>query len=142
MKYYIHKITGEPMASFSELLDPVDGDNVDGYPSQVHRTGGCYTRVVFPNKWLGDGIIFHILHYRDLKKFKRIRKEKFYELCPDFGQLRHWGDNTIERKKSRKLFGSDDFDLIPKRKMTFGTNNPNENTYEKWLENTGQKGKK
>ena len=126
MKYYQHKITGELMASVDELLDYVSGDNVDGYPNQIERKGGCLTRVVFPNKWMGDGVLFHVMHYTDIKKFKRIRKELFFELCPDFGQLRHWGDETIEREKFRKLF-----DEIPKRKLTFGRNNPNENILEK-----------
>lgn len=113
MRYYIHKETNEPMASFAELLDPVTGDNIEGYPNQIVRSGGCYTRVVFPNKWIGNGVLFHIIHYRDLKKFKRISKEKFFELCPDFGQFRHFGDNTIDR---RELL----FDGVTKRKLTFG----------------------
>lgn len=136
MKFYIHKETGEPMASLHELLDPTTGDNVNGYPSQIEREGGCYTRVIFPNKWLGDGIVFHIMHYKNFSKFKRISKEKFFELCPDFGQLRHWGDETIDRKKHRKLFSGGDYD-ISKRKMTFGVGNPNENNWEKFLKDKG-----
>ena len=124
MKFYIHKITDKPMASMDDLFDFVTGDN-STVKSQAERVGGCITRVVFPNKWLGDGISFHVMHYRDLSKFKRIKKEKFFELCPDFGQLRHWADNTIERHSYEKLFQD-----IPKRKLTLGTGNPNEITYE------------
>lgn len=127
MKYYIHKETGEPMASFDELLDLTTGDNSSD--KRLIEMKGCVTRVVFPNKWMGNGILFHVIHYSDLKKFKRISEKKFFELCPDFGQLRHWEDKTIERYKYTELFQG-----IRKRKLTFGTDNPNKETYENTFE--------
>ena len=121
MRFYQHKTTGLLVASFHELLDPIDENG--------KMTGGCYTRVILPSKTLGNGIIFHIMHYREFRNFKRISKEKFFELCPDFGQLRHWMDDTIERKKHIKLFENSDYE-IKKRKITMGNNNPNEKTHE------------
>lgn len=120
MKYYIHKETGEPMASMAELLDPVTGDNESDV--SLERVGGCFTRVIFPNKWIGNGVLFHIMHYKEFTKFKRINKNEFFKLCPDFGQLRHFTDNTIECHSYMKLFDFGVFsdETIQKRKKTFG----------------------
>ena len=114
MKYYVHKETGEPMAAFGELFDLVNGDASKEYPYLSQRDG-CVQRVVFPKRWMGNGILFEVMHYKNLKKFKRIKREDFFKICPDFGQLRHFGDKTIDFNKHRSLFEG-----IKKRDETFG----------------------
>ena len=130
MKYYKHKETNLIMASMEDLFSFTTGCEPDGYPLLINHLG-CTTRVIFPEKSLGNGVTFHMMKYSDIiKNFKRINKEKFFELCKnDFGQLRHHGDDTINRKKYTTLFEG-----VEKRKLTFGRNNPNKVTAEKLYE--------
>jgi len=103
MKYYQHKKTGMVIGIFDELLDPVKHNG--------ERAGGCFTRVVIPEKQIGNGVKYHIMHYSEISgNFKRISVKKAYELFPDFGQFRHFDDNTVENynlsvEKRKKAFG-------------------------------------
>jgi len=101
MKYYQNKNTGELLASLDELLDLQD-------PNQKGHVDSL-TRVVFPNRQIGNGIKYQVLSYNDISNnFKRINIKLFFSLCPDFGQYRHHYDNTCDRLD------------VPKRKKTFG----------------------
>lgn len=102
MKYYVNRANdNEVMASFDELLDLIQ----DG------KHSGCCTRVVLPHTKMGNGIKYHVMSYNEISQYwKRISKERFSELCKDFGQFRHYADDMI---KTHSL-------EIPKRKETFG----------------------
>lgn len=84
------------------------------YPN-LGKTTCVFQLCVFPNRWCANGVPFHAISYSELRHFKRISKDKFIELCPDFGQLRHFGDVTL---KSINQFH--EILSIPKRKESFG----------------------
>jgi hypothetical protein len=67
---------------------------------------------VFPNRWIGEGILTHAIHYTELKHFKRISKAKFAEVCPDFGQFRH--------KDTRVKVQNFAIETVPIRNESFG----------------------
>ena len=103
MKYYKNDNTGELMASLDELLDLQD-PNKPGHIKSM-------TRVIFPNRKIGNGIQYHILSHSNISyNFKRIARPKFMELCPDFGQFRHHNDDSCNRYNLE----------VNKRKETFG----------------------
>jgi hypothetical protein len=79
MKYYQNKRTGELIGVTGGWRDLVSGDKTT-----------VITEVVFPYRWLGQGIISHCMSFSDIsKEYKRINKQRAKELCNDFGQWRH-----------------------------------------------------
>jgi len=115
MKYYIHRETGEPLATLDSMIDVLKANKVDGYPNLGERDA-CICLCVFPERWVRNGIDFHAIRFSELHSFKRVSREKFFTLCPDFGQFRHHGDETVIRM--HYLLG--EMEAIPKRKETFG----------------------
>jgi hypothetical protein len=111
MRFYQHKETGELLAFSGELLNVVTNEK------GIHT--GCMARVVFPERQIGYGVIFSVMHYSELRFFKRIKRELFFELCPDFGQYRHHSDDSVNFLSKRSLFTLGDYP-IRKRKKTFG----------------------
>lgn len=86
MYYYKHKKTGQIIGSLHNLRDSYDADG---------NRVGCFTDVVMPNVCVGNGIICHIMDYRELKKgYKRTNKAEALAQTPDFGQLRHIDDKN------------------------------------------------
>ena len=104
MNYYIHKETGEPLAILDGTM--IDIQTADNKRHSVIRL--C----VFPNRWIGEGVLSHAIHYTELKHFKRVSRVKFAEICPDFGQLRH-RDTRVKVQGFR-------IENIPVRKESFG----------------------
>lgn len=84
MLYYQHKETGKIIGSLHSWHDKI---NAKG------EFDGVITQIVMPDVQLGNGIICHLMDYRDLQKgYKRISKKIALEKYPDFGQLRHVDD--------------------------------------------------
>ena len=108
MKFYQHKQTGELMGSLDNLRDLIIGNTVT-----------CVTDVVYPYRWLGNGIISHCTTYEEIRNnYKRISKIKAKKLCKDFGQWRHIddiGNRTIIRNGQYHLG-----ELLDKREIGFG----------------------
>jgi hypothetical protein len=110
MKYYTHKTTGELMASIENLRDLI----IDGETKQ------CITDVIFPYRWLGNGIISHCMSYVEIhNNYKQISKKKAIEICSDFGQYRHVDDDL--NRSVTWLAKLHNRELEPIRKFGFGT---------------------
>lgn len=88
MKYYIHKKTNEPLAVMSSLVDYCGHNNSGNYP-HVGERKGCLKLCIFPERWIGNGISIQAIHCLELGNFKRISKQNFHLICPDFGQFMH-----------------------------------------------------
>lgn len=111
MKYYVHKTTNEPLILLSNsMVDVCLGDTTIEYPHISSRLC-CANLCIFPERQMGNGIPFHAIPFPELKKFKRINREKFIEQFPDHGQYRHFNDKTMQHFILEK---------IPIRKKTFG----------------------
>lgn len=102
MKYYINKTTGEPLAVIDDLIELTFANS--------HNFEVIYLSI-FPERWLGNGIITHAISHSELKNFKIISKDLFFEKCPDFGQFRH--KNTKQKIQFIEY-------AIPIRKESFG----------------------
>lgn len=87
MRYYQHKQTGELLGSLHNLREYVqEGGSFDPGPKRTQ----VLTEVIRPNKLLGNGVISELMNYPDINKhYKRISKKKAFQICPDFGQMRH-----------------------------------------------------
>lgn len=111
MKYYTHKETGEPLALLDNaMVDVCRGNTSTKYPHISDKI--CVANLcIFPERWSGHGITFMAISFPELKNFKRISKEKFFKLCPDFGQFRHHNDHSMDSYILEK---------IPVRKKSFG----------------------
>lgn len=111
MKYYVHKITNEPLILLSNsMVDVCLGDASVEYP-QISPRLCCANLCIFPERQMGNGIPFQAIPFPELRKFKRISREKFIEKFPDHGQYRHFADTTM------KYFSLEN---IPVRKKSFG----------------------
>jgi hypothetical protein len=112
MKYYIHKKTGEPLALLDNcMVDVHKANKAIGYQNQGERQV-CVNLCIFPERWSSNGVPFMAIPFPELYNFRRISKEKFNVICPDFGQFRHKDDKTISRFS---------LENIPVRKKTFGS---------------------
>lgn len=111
MKYYIHKQTNEPLALLvNSMCDVHKADRSEDYP-HIGVRSDCINLCIFPERWCGNGIPYQAISFKELKHFKRISKDKFFQICPDFGQFRHKGDFTFHWGNPLN---------IPVRKLTFG----------------------
>lgn len=95
MKYYIHKITNEPLALLDNTMIDVQHDITSKEYPHLGLRRDCINLCIFPERWCANGVPFHAISFKDLCNFKRISKVRFFELCPDFGQLRHKKDTTF-----------------------------------------------
>lgn len=94
MKYLQHKQTGEIILSLENLRELIDDEG------QMN----VLTEVVIPNKWLGNGVISHLMSYPYIQKnYKRISKKKALILCPCVAQWRHIDDENNESVRRRFL---------------------------------------
>jgi hypothetical protein len=96
------------------MVDVLSSEVSEKYP-YLGKRKDCITLCIFPNRWCANGVPYHAISFKDLHVFKRIAAKKFVVLCPDFGQLRHKGDTTLDYLKTCSRFIN-----IPKRKETFG----------------------
>jgi len=112
MKYYIHKETGEPLATLDNSMINVHKANKVSGCDYLGEMENCITLCIFPERWCANGIPFQAISFKELSKFKRVAEKKFFELCSDFGQFRHKDDITFKYHKN--IFN------IPIRQKTFG----------------------
>lgn len=112
MRYYKHKTTGEIIGVTGGLRDLIDGNG---------NVTACITEVVLPNKWLGNGIISHMMSFTEIQKwYKRTNRKEAFAMYPDFGQWRHIDD--VRHNISVTYYGSHYLnELIPMREHGFGT---------------------
>ena len=90
MKFYQHKVTGKPIAILGTLFQ-LDCEESTG------RWYNLIYKAIYPDKAVGGGIEYHCISRRDLlSQYRRINKQKAYALVSDWGQLRHYRDNTIQ----------------------------------------------
>lgn len=110
MYYYQHKETGNIIGSLNNWRDFVDGNG---------KMIGVLTDVILPNVILGQGIISHLMDYRELKRcYKRVSRDKAFEMYPDFGQYRHRDDTINQTIHTTAQWYLDE--LKPIRKSNFG----------------------
>ena len=109
MRYYKHKQTGKIIGVLGSLIDLVDSNgNIE-----------MITQVVFPEKQLGNGILFHTMKFSDISNnFKRTNKKEAFEMYPDFGQFRH--KDTVYNRDIKVLAKSYLSELEPLREKGFG----------------------
>ena len=107
---------------YNKILSCVNDDAFKGISDFIidGENKQCITDVIFPYRWLGNGIISHCMRYVEINKnYKRITKKKAMELCPDFGQYRHIDDDL--NQSITWLASVHNEELKPLRAYGFGT---------------------